>query len=147
MNRIARPAMLLRASARAPAFAPVATSLRFSSISSTAAPLSSTFARRSDAISTFAPQRRHYGAAAGLSEADAKERVIKVVKNFHKVDPNAVTDKSHFINDLGLDSLDTVELVLGLEDEFCIEIPEEQADKIQTIEDAVSYLVTNPAAK
>jgi NADH dehydrogenase (ubiquinone) 1 alpha/beta subcomplex 1 len=138
--------MLLRASARAPAFAPVASSLRFSSISSSAA-LSSTFARRSDAITTFDYQRRHYGAAAGLSEADAKERVIKVVKNFHKVDPNAVTDKSHFINDLGLDSLDTVELVLGLEDEFCIEIPEEQADKIQTIEDAVSYLVTNPAAK
>jgi len=44
-------------------------------------------------------------------------------------------------------SLDTVELVLALEDEFCLDIPEAEADKIQTVEDAVSYLVTNPAAK
>jgi len=104
--------------------------------------------RRSDwSMGNSAFGRRHYAGGAALTEAEVRERVIKVVQNFHKVDPNAVKDKSHFINDLGLDSLDTVELVLALEDEFCLDIPEAEADKIQTVEDAVSYLVTNPAAK
>lgn len=56
--------------------------------------------------------------------------------------PNARFDK-----DLGLDSLDVVELVMALEEEFGVEIPDAEADKIASIQDAVSYLMSNPLAK
>jgi NADH dehydrogenase (ubiquinone) 1 alpha/beta subcomplex 1 len=91
--------------------------------------------------------RRTYSSIPALTEPAALERVLKVIKGFHKINPEQVSSKAHFINDLGLDSLDTVELVLAMEDEFCIEIPETEADKIQTAEDAVAYILTNPGAK
>merc|ERR1712137_1389916 len=75
------------------------------------------------------------------------ERVLSVVKNFEKVDAAAVTDKSHFSNDLGLDSLDTVELVLAIENEFSIEIPDDAANNLNSVEEAISYLATNPHLK
>ena len=75
------------------------------------------------------------------------ERVLSVVKNFEKVNADAVTDKSHFVNDLGLDSLDTVELVLAIEEEFSIEIPDEASNNITSVPEAVSYLVTHPHVK
>lgn len=59
-----------------------------------------------------------------------------------QVSPNARFDK-----DLGLDSLDVVELVMALEEEFGVEIPDAEADKIASIQDAVSYLMSNPLAK
>jgi len=58
-----------------------------------------------------------------------------------------VTAASHFVNDLALDSLDTVELVMAVEDEFGIEIPDAEADKIQTCKDAVDYIASHPNAK
>ena len=95
---------------------------------------------------------RSYSADAHGHGATSPEvvsaRVVQVVKNFHKIGENTtVTEKSHFANDLGLDSLDTVELVLALEDEFCIEIQESDADKIQSTADAIQYLLTNPHIK
>ena len=75
------------------------------------------------------------------------ERVLGCVKSFEKVDPTKVTPKAHFLNDLGLDSLDTVEVVMAFEDEFVIEIQDVDAEKIHTCEDAIKYIMMHPAAK
>jgi NADH dehydrogenase (ubiquinone) 1 alpha/beta subcomplex 1 len=63
------------------------------------------------------------------------------------VDNNKVNPSAHFKNDLDLDSLDAVEVVMAIEEEFCIEIPDSEADKILSIADAVSYISTHPMAK
>lgn len=63
-------------------------------------------------------QRSYASAAHGLTQAEVTERAIKVVKGFERVDPQKVTATSHFANDLGLDSLDAVEVVMAFEDEF-----------------------------
>jgi NADH dehydrogenase (ubiquinone) 1 alpha/beta subcomplex 1, acyl-carrier protein len=71
---------------------------------------------------------------------------LTVVKNFDQVDGSKVTAATKFI-DLGLDSLDVVEVVMAIEDEFAIEIPDQEADKIQSITDAVEYISSHPMAK
>lgn len=58
-----------------------------------------------------------------------------------------VTETAAFTSDLGLDSLDSVELVMALEEEFAIEIPDQEADKITSVTEAVSYISANPMAK
>mmetsp|Transcript_48443 Transcript_48443/g.71792 ORF Transcript_48443/g.71792 Transcript_48443/m.71792 type:complete len:122 (+) Transcript_48443:111-476(+) len=78
---------------------------------------------------------------------EATDRVVQVVKNFDKVDPAKVHPSSKFGDDLGLDSLDAVEVVMAIEDEFAIEIPDAEADKIASIEDAVAYISGHPMAK
>jgi len=92
-------------------------------------------------------QRRYYSEEHKLTLDEVKERVLKVVKGFDKVDPDKVNHSSNFQKDLGLDSLDTVELVMALEEEFVIEIPDAESEKIQSITDAVSYISTHPHAK
>jgi NADH dehydrogenase (ubiquinone) 1 alpha/beta subcomplex 1 len=93
-------------------------------------------------------QKRFYaGGAHKLTEAEVTERVLNVVKGFDKVDPNKVSAAAHFANDLGLDSLDAVEVVMALEEEFCIEIPDAEAEKIVSTKDAITYIVTHPQAK
>nr|7AR9_T Chain T, SDAP1 [Polytomella sp. Pringsheim 198.80]7ARD_T Chain T, SDAP1 [Polytomella sp. Pringsheim 198.80] len=99
--------------------------------------------------STFVPIgnviSRAYG-GHGLDRDTVTERVIHVAKHFEKVDPNKITPTATF-EELGLDSLDTVELVMALEEEFGLEIPDNEADKITTMADAISYVVSNPLAK
>jgi len=68
------------------------------------------------------------------------ERVKKVVVDQLSVDENLVTPQASFTNDLGADSLDTVELVMAFEEEFGCEIPDEEAEKIATVQDAVDYI-------
>ena len=68
------------------------------------------------------------------------ERVKKVVVDRLKVGDDEVTEGASFVDDLGADSLDVVDLVMGLEEEFDIEIPDEDAEKIQTVEQAVGYI-------
>ena len=63
------------------------------------------------------------------------------------MDPTKVTDAATFKEDLALDSLDAVEVVMAIEDEFTIEIPDSEADKILSIADAVAYIISHPAAK
>lgn len=75
------------------------------------------------------------------------DRILAVVKNFDQVDGGKVTPESKFSEDLGLDSLDSVEVVMAIEDEFAVEIPDQEADKILSITDAISYISTHPNAK
>jgi NADH dehydrogenase (ubiquinone) 1 alpha/beta subcomplex 1, acyl-carrier protein len=72
---------------------------------------------------------------------------MTVVKNFDQVHAEKVTPETKFATDLGLDSLDIVEVVMAIEDEFAIEIPDQEADKISSIADAVAYISTHPMAK
>lgn len=82
-----------------------------------------------------------------LPPAEVTDRIVQVVKNFDKVDPAKVNASSKFADDLGLDSLDAVEVVMAIEDEFAIEIPDAEADKIASIQDAAEYVAGHPMAK
>ncbi len=73
---------------------------------------------------------------AAFSEDKAKEIIAKELE----VSVDQLTPEAKFIEDLGADSLDTVELVMALEDEFGLDIPDEDADKLKTVGDALSYL-------
>ncbi|MEZ6155676.1 MAG: acyl carrier protein [Candidatus Scalinduaceae bacterium] len=73
-------------------------------------------------------------------EESVEERVKKIITKQMDVSKEQVTLESSFVNDLGADSLDTVELVMEFEDEFNINIPDEEAEKIQTVGDAVKYI-------
>ena len=68
------------------------------------------------------------------------EKVKEIIVDQLGVDPGEVTNDAHFIEDLGADSLDTVELVMAFEDEFKIEIPDEDAEKIITVGAAIKFL-------
>tara|TARA_B100000401_G_C52544686_1_gene595576 strand:+ start:407 stop:643 length:237 start_codon:yes stop_codon:yes gene_type:complete len=72
--------------------------------------------------------------------SDIQERVKKIVVEHLGVEKDKVVDSASFVDDLGADSLDTVELVMAFEEEFNIEIPDEAAEKIQTIKDAIEYI-------
>ncbi len=75
--------------------------------------------------------------------SDIAERVKKIVVEHLGVDEDKVKDDASFIDDLGADSLDTVELVMAFEEEFNIEIPDDAAEKIQTVADAVNFIKDN----
>ncbi len=72
--------------------------------------------------------------------ADIESRVKDIIINELGVEAEKVTGEASFVEDLGADSLDTVELVMAFEEEFGIEIPDEDAEKMQTVGDAVSYI-------
>ncbi|KAK6136229.1 hypothetical protein DH2020_010700 [Rehmannia glutinosa] len=94
--------------------------------------------------------RRHFSDEAKgsfLDKSEVTDRVLCVVKNFQKVDSSKVTPNAHFQNDLKLDSLDTVEIVMALEEEFGFEIPDNEADKISSINLAVDFIASHPQAK
>ncbi|CAB1119350.1 unnamed protein product [Ectocarpus sp. CCAP 1310/34] len=101
------------------------------------------------AVRNFHSSRPVAGAAGEtfLDKGDATARIIAVVKAFEKVDPTKVSENALFKDDLALDSLDAVEVVMAIEDEFTIEIPDSEADKIAGIADAVAYIISHPAAK
>ena len=68
------------------------------------------------------------------------DKVKEIIVEQLGVDPTQVTPEAHFIDDLGADSLDTVELVMAFEENFGVEIPDEDAEKITTVKSAISYL-------
>ena len=68
------------------------------------------------------------------------DKVKEIIVNELGVEPEKVTPQASFVDDLGADSLDTVELVMAFEEEFGIEIPDEDAEKLQTVGDAINYL-------
>ncbi|PCI40475.1 MAG: acyl carrier protein [Elusimicrobia bacterium] len=75
-----------------------------------------------------------------MADNNYEDRVKKIIVEQLGVDAAEVTIQAHFVNDLGADSLDTVELVMALEEEFDTEIPDEQAEKIQTVGQAIDYI-------
>ena len=72
-----------------------------------------------------------------------EERVVKIVAEQLGSGEDEITNESSFIDDLGADSLDTVELVMSLEEEFDIEIPDDDAENIATVQAAIDYVTAN----
>ena len=83
---------------------------------------------------------KRFGKKGSVNMSDVADRVRKIVVEHLNVDPEKVTEKASFIDDLGADSLDQVELVMAFEEEFSVEIPDDAAESIQTFGDAVSFL-------
>jgi len=78
--------------------------------------------------------------------SDIAERVKKIVVEHLGVDESKVVENAKFVDDLGADSLDTVELVMAFEEEFGVEIPDDAAEKIQTVKDAITYIQEHAAS-
>ncbi|MDT8375761.1 MAG: acyl carrier protein [Mariprofundaceae bacterium] len=72
--------------------------------------------------------------------AEIEAKVIKIVADQLNVDESEINSDSSFVDDLGADSLDTVELVMAFEEEFGIEIPDDDAEKIQSVQNAIDYI-------
>ncbi|GJE87604.1 acyl carrier protein [Phanerochaete sordida] len=92
-------------------------------------------------------QRAQYSAAAGLDREQITARILDVLKGFEKVKSDKLTATATFSEDLGLDSLDAVEVVMAVEEEFQIEIPDAEADEIKTVGQAIDYIAKTPDAK
>ena len=75
-----------------------------------------------------------------MGSSNVRDRVIEIVCEQMGASKEKVTEATSFINDLGADSLDTAELVMEFEDEFDLNIPDEDAEKIQTVGDAIKYI-------
>lgn len=75
-----------------------------------------------------------------MSDNNIEERVKKIIVDMLGVNPEDVVPSASFVNDLGADSLDTVELVMALEEEFETEIPDEEAEQINTVQAAIDYI-------
>ncbi|KAL4266896.1 Acyl carrier protein [Pleurotus pulmonarius] len=76
-----------------------------------------------------------------------ESRILELLKGFDKVDPSKLSSTASFSKDLGLDSLDSVEVVMAVEEEFSIEIPDQEADEIQTVGQAIDYIAKTPEAQ
>ena len=76
-----------------------------------------------------------------------QDKITEIIVEQLGVKPEEVIPEASFVDDLGADSLDTVELVMALEEEFGIEIPDEDAEKIQTVGDAIKYITEKAGAK
>jgi acyl carrier protein len=77
--------------------------------------------------------------------SETADRVKKIVVEHLGVEAEKVTEEASFIDDLGADSLDIVELVMAFEEEFGVEIPDDAAEKITTVNDAIAYIENNKA--
>lgn len=77
-----------------------------------------------------------------IAEGSVRSRVVRIVAEHLDVDPKRVTSNARFVEDLGADSLDTVELVMAFEEEFGVEIPDDDAERITTVGKATRYLQT-----
>ncbi|RKP40317.1 acyl carrier protein [Dimargaris cristalligena] len=95
-------------------------------------------ARYTSPLMSLAP--RFYSSAAALTPEIIQERIFEVLRDFAKVPQDKLSPNADFSKDLGLDSLDIVEVVMAIEEEFTIEIPDKQADEIRTVDQAVQYI-------
>ena len=78
-----------------------------------------------------------------MSNSNIEERVKKIIVDMLGVKPEDVVPEASFVDDLGADSLDTVELVMALEEEFGTDIPDEEAEKINTVQAAIDYIINH----
>ncbi|CAI5710517.1 hypothetical protein KXD40_006234 [Peronospora effusa] len=90
---------------------------------------------------------RFFSAQTFLDRNEVSERVLGVVKNFEKVNADVVKESAKFQEDLGLDSLDVVEVVMAMEEEFTIEIPDNESEKLLTPAQVIDYIAAHPMAK
>ncbi|CAI5716755.1 unnamed protein product [Hyaloperonospora brassicae] len=90
---------------------------------------------------------RFLSAQTFLDRNEVSERVLSVVKNFDKVKADEVQEGAKFQEDLGLDSLDVVEVVMAMEEEFTIEIPDNESEKLLTPAQVIDYVAAHPMAK
>jgi acyl carrier protein len=97
-------------------------------------------ATRASATSAVGQIGQPFGRDTGLAAQNIREKVLDIVCEQLGTSRDKVTDQTSFVNDLGADSLDTVELVMEFEDEFDLNIPDEDAEKIQTVGDAIKYI-------
>lgn len=88
-----------------------------------------------------------YSPATYLDKQEVISRVLEVFKSYPQVEPSKVGPSAHFEKDLRLDILDSVEIMLKLEDEFAIDIPNTDADKMVSCADVVNYITAHPQAK
>ncbi|KAG8365335.1 hypothetical protein BUALT_Bualt18G0094000 [Buddleja alternifolia] len=80
--------------------------------------------------------------AASVNQDQVMDRIVKLVKKFTKIDAAKVTETADFQKDLSLDSLDRVELVMAFEEEFSVEIPDAEADKLKCCADVAKYVIS-----
>ncbi|XP_038676410.1 acyl carrier protein, mitochondrial-like [Scyliorhinus canicula] len=97
-------------------------------------------APRAQSCNLFVQSMRCYGDLPPLSLESIQDRVLYVLKLYDKVNPEKLIPSSHFMKDLGLDSLDQVEIIMAMEDEFGFEIPDVDAEKLMTPEEIVTYI-------
>src|SRR5215212_10240373 len=86
------------------------------------------------------PNQPNQSATYRMSEKSIEEKVKDIIVEQLGVNPEQVTPTASFIEDLGADSLDTVELVMAFEEEFSVEVPDEDAEKLQTVGDVIKYI-------
>jgi len=91
-------------------------------------------------LSQYSMTVRHYSSAEPMTLDLIRERILLVLKLYDKVDPTKLSIDSHFMKDLGLDSLDHVEVIMAIEDEFGFEIPDSDAERLLKPSDIVQYV-------
>ncbi|ORY25949.1 acyl carrier protein-like protein [Naematelia encephala] len=91
-------------------------------------------------VPAISSSTRSYASGGGLSKEAITERVLDIMKDFDKVNQDKLTPNASFTSDLGLDSLDAVEVVMAIEEEFAVEIPDAEADEITTVGQAIEYI-------
>lgn len=92
------------------------------------------------------PLARTYAGFPALSRDIAKERIIELLEGYDKVTSTDISESSSFVQDLGLDSLDVVEVVMEVEHEFNIQIPDHEADSLKTVGQTIDYIMSQPDA-
>ncbi|KAJ8526241.1 hypothetical protein K7X08_028718 [Anisodus acutangulus] len=99
------------------------------------------------ALNIFNLQIRACSSSGATNHDQIKEQVLNLVKKFDKIDATKVTESADFQKDLSLDSLDRVELVMAFEQEFSIEIPDEEADKLKCCADVAQFIISGAENK
>ncbi|XP_015910543.2 acyl carrier protein, mitochondrial [Parasteatoda tepidariorum] len=92
-------------------------------------------------FANLTPSVRNFSSDEKFSSEEVTQKVLHVCKTFDKIPADKLTLDSHFMNDLGLDSLDHVELIMNIEDDFNFEIPDADAEKLLRVKDIIEYII------